>query len=119
MLCHSGGVFNRTNFFAVGDAVNQAFDSLSFGSMQQGVHNGIFITRNFWKEIEDQTVYETSAEIVFSAEEIHIDGILKVLFDSERMMEVAKNLKKKASASFEEPPAISEETSLCRIKSEL
>ena len=97
MVCHVGGVFGRTAFFAAGEALNEAQDSLKLAK----IHQGIIVSQNLWKTfmglggVSDassgpQNLHNSN----ISSTTVHIDGYAKIdnaaenfdTFEKERML---------------------------------
>jgi len=85
MLCHVGGVFGRTAYFAVGDAINQAQDSLKIAS----AHRDVIVSKQVWrvfdsakKSASQKSAYQTKSKSnPFNAERVHEDGLFKIALD--------------------------------------
>ena len=81
VVCHVGGVFGRTAFFAAGDALNEAQDSLKLAK----VHQGIIVSKNLWRTFmrlggvdEGSGSEDVHYNSNISSTKVHIDGYAKI-----------------------------------------
>lgn len=85
IVCHVGGVFGRTAFFAAGDALTEAQDSLKLAK----VHKGIIVSKALWKTYQNTAPDEASGLASQQDEtghnssnihstKVHIQGYVKI-----------------------------------------
>jgi len=81
VMCHVGGVFGRTAFFAAGDALNEAQDSLKLAKVHQGIILSKNLRRTFMRlgGADDGSASEEVHDMSnISSTKVHIDGYAKI-----------------------------------------
>lgn len=77
MIYHVGGVFRRTLYFAGGESMTQAQDSLSLAQL----HRGIIVSKHLWEAL-DVAGLELDFVEDCQAHKVNSEGYVKIISDS-------------------------------------
>jgi len=77
MIYHVGGVFKRTLYFAGGESMTQAQDSLSLAQL----HRGIIVSKHLWEAL-DVAGLELDFVEDCQAHKVNSEGYVKIVSDS-------------------------------------